>query len=328
MPIGTPTTSATAGTSTASTTTASFTPTADSLLIALCAARGSSASIPTISDSQGGTWTPFAAGIDQGFITSRLFWRQIGSTPSAMTVTCEATSPTQTSIAVIEITGASTDFSNFGSASSGGPTIGITMGAYQPSSICVGFININAGANSTPPTGFTEMFDSLIATNLRSAISYDMSNPTTSLSWSANTADMIAWAVEIKEPAGVADELTAQDIAIAPTIELSDIGETNGLTALDLATAPFIGEPSIAQDHDVTAANMVTAPSIQTATLSQTHELVSQDIANQSFIAKAVIETGNPNYIKLRNAIRLMRRKSVRVIFRDEMWDDDNPVEL
>lgn len=328
MPIGTPTTSATAGTSTASTTTASFTPTANALLIALCAARGASATIPTISDSQGGTWTPFAAGIDQGFITSRLFWRQIGATPSAMTVTCQSTSPTQTSIAVIEITGASTDFSNFQSGSSGGGTTGVTMAAYQPGSIAVGFININAGANSTPPTDFTELFDSLLATNLRSAISYDMSNPTTSLSWTANVADTIVWAVEIKEPAGVADELTSQNIANAPSIGLATLGLTVGMSPQNLASAPSIGLSTLSQAQGLPTQNLANAPVIQKAAASQTHLLTSLGITTGPFISQALIETGNPNYIKLRNAIRLMRRKSVRVIFRDEMWDDDNPEEL
>src|SRR5262245_34499071 len=95
------------GATAATVTTASFTPTAVALLIAMLSARGSSAVIPTISDSLGGTWTPFSAGLSSGSgsgkTTARMFWKV--ATATAQTVTCTSTAATQVGISITSFTG-------------------------------------------------------------------------------------------------------------------------------------------------------------------------------------------------------------------------------
>lgn len=190
-----------AGASAASVTTASFTPTADDLLIAFCVARGASATIPTISDSQGGTWEPIGAGIDQGFVTARLFARKIGSTPSAVTVTVNSGAGTQTGVMIYSSAGAGTDFTNFQAESSLGTAHAVTMSPYAAGSRVMTFMIINSGTAQAAPTGgFSEIHDTNLATNVRCQTAHASSAASTSISWTSNNSDTICFAVEIKEP--------------------------------------------------------------------------------------------------------------------------------
>ncbi|RVJ16531.1 hypothetical protein CN184_28500 [Sinorhizobium medicae] len=202
MAVGIPTTVVDAGASAATVTTTSFTPEANILLIAFCMARGGSAVIPTISDSQGGTWEPIGTGIDQGFITARLFARQIGVTPSAMTVTVTSTGATQTAVAIQGLTGAGNSFTNFQSVSSLGTSRSVTIDAASSGSMLLAFQVINSGTAQPAPTGLTETRDFSIATNVRCLLAFDdyLTAPT-SITWTSNNADAIAFALEVKEPA-------------------------------------------------------------------------------------------------------------------------------
>ncbi|RVM15366.1 hypothetical protein [Sinorhizobium meliloti] len=202
MAVGIPTTVADAGASATSVTTASFTPEANILLIAFCVARGGSAVIPTMSDSQGGTWEPIGTGIDQGFITAHLFARQIGTTPSAMTVTVSSPGATQTGVMIQGLSGAGSSFTNFQSVSSLGTSRSVTIDAASTGSMVLGFQVINSGTAQPAPTGLTETRDTSIATNVRCQLAYDdyLTAPT-SITWTSNSADAIAFALEIKEPA-------------------------------------------------------------------------------------------------------------------------------
>lgn len=207
MAVGVPTTVADAGGSATSVTTTSFTPAANTLLVAFCVARGASAVIPTISDSQGGTWEAIGTGIDQGFVTARLFARQIGSTPSAMTVTVSSPGATQTAVMIQGLTGAGNSFTNFQSAASLGTSRSVTIDAALTGSMVLGFQVINSGTAQPAPTGLTETRDVSIATNVRIQLAYDdyLSAPTT-VTFTSNNADAIAYVLEIKEPGGVLND--------------------------------------------------------------------------------------------------------------------------
>ncbi|RVQ68150.1 hypothetical protein [Sinorhizobium medicae] len=243
MPVGTPALATPQiGATAASVTTASFTPTANALLIAFCAGRGSSATIPTISDSLGGTWTPIGTGNDAGNVTGRLFYQIAGASPSAMTVTVNTTGGTQAAVGVIEVSGAGTDFSNYqvGINAAGDPSV--TMGAYTAGSRVMVFGIGNAGAAWTSPTGFTELFDSEVATNLRLVPSYNDSSASTSLSWVSAATDSIGFGLEIKEAAAG---------AISGAASITEAGHAvAGTSALRIASTS-----SLSEERDTLAAS-------------------------------------------------------------------------
>ncbi|MDX1201089.1 hypothetical protein GOL94_27545 [Sinorhizobium medicae] len=243
MPVGTPALATPQiGATAASVTTASFTPTANALLIAFCAGRGSSATIPTISDSLGGTWTPIGTGNDAGNVAGRLFYQVAGASPSAMTVTVNTTGGTQAAVGVIEVSGAGTDFSNYqvGINAAGDPSV--TMGAYTAGSRVMVFGIGNAGAAWTSPTGFTELFDSEVATNLRLVPSYNDSSASTSLSWVSAATDSIGFGLEIKEAAAG---------AISGTASITEAGDAvAGTSALRIASTS-----SLSEERDTLAAS-------------------------------------------------------------------------
>ncbi|VTZ61786.1 hypothetical protein [Sinorhizobium medicae] len=270
MPVGTPTLATPQiGATAASVATASFTPTANALLIAFCAGRGSSATIPTISDSLGGTWTPIGTGNDAGNVTGRLFYQVAGASPSAMTVTVNTTGGTQAAVGVIEVSGAGTDFSNYqvGINAAGDPSV--TMGAYTAGSRVMVFGIGNAGAAWTSPTGFTELFDSEVATNLRLVPSYNDSSASTSLSWVSAATDSIGFGLEIKEAAAGAisgsasiteegDAVAgASALRIASTASLSEEGDA--LTASGSVVSGIAGTLSVTEASDTVAATATIA---------------------------------------------------------------------
>ncbi|MDX0467451.1 hypothetical protein GOC67_16595 [Sinorhizobium medicae] len=270
MPVGTPALATPQiGATAASVTTASFTPTANALLIAFCAGRGSSATIPTISDSLGGTWTPIGTGNDAGNVTGRLFYQVAGASPSAMTVTVNTTGGTQAAVGVIEVSGAGTDFSNYqvGINAAGDPSV--TMGAYTAGSRVMVFGIGNAGAAWTSPTGFTELFDSEVATNLRLVPSYNDSSASTSLSWVSAATDSIGFGLEIKEAAtgaisGSASMTEGEDavagtsaLRIASAVSLSEEGDT--LAASGAVVSGIAGTLSVTESSDTVAATATIA---------------------------------------------------------------------
>ncbi|WP_208179113.1 hypothetical protein [Sinorhizobium medicae] len=269
MPVGTPTLATPQiGATAASVTTASFTPTANALLIAFCAGRGSSATIPTISDSLSGTWTPIGTGNDAGNVTGRLFYQVAGASPSAMTVTV-TTGGTQTAVGVIELTDAGTDFSNYqaGTNAVGDPSV--TMSAYSSGSRVMAFGIGNAGAAWTSPTGFTELFDSEVATNLRLVPSYNDSSASTSLSWVSAATDSIGFGLEIKEAAAGAISGSASiteegdavagtsALRIASTASLSEEGDA--LAASGSVVSGIAGTLSVTEASDTVAATATIA---------------------------------------------------------------------
>lgn len=185
-------------------TTASFTPTADAILIAFAMSRGSGAEIPdSISDSLGGTWTPIAAGQDAGFVAGRLWYQEVGASPAARTVTTTIPAGSQTALAIVEVTGASTDFSNYNFDITTGTSQTVNLSPYSAGSMVLAGVIDNAGASSSFPGPFTELYDANLATNTRSSIAYESgATATTSINITTGSSDNYAWGLEIKEASG------------------------------------------------------------------------------------------------------------------------------
>lgn len=91
-------------------TTASFTPTANALLVALFHARaGSAPASPTITDTATLTWTTVFSSTFNSTNRARLAWAVAPASPSAMTVTADYGGSTSAgSFGLIELTGADT----------------------------------------------------------------------------------------------------------------------------------------------------------------------------------------------------------------------------
>ena len=180
-------------------TTASFTPTAGDLLIAFPVSRGTGASMPTIADSLGETWTPFDAGSPMTACKSRLFWKL--ATANAQTVTVTTTGGTQTAIAVVKVSGAGTDFSNFKVNSHATTTTrAVTMDAFTATGGCIYFISASSGGSWAIPTGYTEVSDVLPATNLRIVWGYDMTSPATTISSLGAGVNSTMFGIELRDP--------------------------------------------------------------------------------------------------------------------------------
>lgn len=205
MAIGTPTHLIAAGATATTATSASFTPSANVRIFALCAARGSTAAVPTISDNLGGTWTAVTgSGIDAGVICGAIYYQDVGDSPSARTVTVTATgTPTQVGCEVFEISGTGAISSNFHSNVNAAGDPSVTMSAYAATSILVALGVGNAGSTWTQPTGCTEIYDLAPATNVRLNVSYDMTSPATSLTWTSTSTDSIGYGLEIAEATAV-----------------------------------------------------------------------------------------------------------------------------
>lgn len=203
MAVGIPTLAVTAGASATSVVTGSFTPTANSLLIAFTMFRGSSGAIPTISDSLGGTWTPVAAGQDGGFVGGRLFYQEVGSSPAARTVTVNSAGATQTAVAIAEFTGAGTDFSNYDFDITTGENQQVVLAPYSTGSMVFAGIIDNAGSAQTYPGPYTELYDANLATNTRSSMAYQSAaTADTTIDIIGGVSDNYAWGLEVKEASG------------------------------------------------------------------------------------------------------------------------------
>jgi hypothetical protein len=128
---------ATGGTTTA-VTSASFTPTASSLLVAVCVignSTGSGTVTGTLSDSLTGAWTLVKRQNAAGLASSEVYVQDVGASPAARTVTLTGTGGTNakgTSLVVKNLTGAAA------AASQTGVTVGSTAGTTAALSITPG----------------------------------------------------------------------------------------------------------------------------------------------------------------------------------------------
>jgi hypothetical protein len=206
--LGTPTSRATVSANTTGATTASFTPAANSTLIAWFTGRRTSGipGSPSISDSLGGTWTTIA-NVGNDFASSPdlvvfIARRTIGGSPASMTVTCSTTNAGQVCMGVFDITGADTDFSNTGSGTNTAGDPSATLGSAPAGTSTVIGVFGGAGTNNpTVPTGFTEIHNDPDAALIGQA-SYDATSPGQGAhAWSSTNTNAIGVVFEIKEAA-------------------------------------------------------------------------------------------------------------------------------
>lgn len=282
-----------AGASGVTATTASFTPLADAVLIAFCAFRGSSGVIPSISDSLGGTWTPIAAGQDAGFVGGRLFYQETGSSPAARTVTCTSTGATQTGIAIAIVTGAGTDFSNYGFDITTGFNTSVTMAPYvSTSQVLAGTVD-NAGGAQDYNSAFDELFDGNAATNLRmSMATAPATTAPETITTTGNSSDNYAWGLEIKEGGG-ANNLTASNLTSATNVETPVFTQTHDIDSSDIASLAFVSSPSIGQSDDLTANNVSSATTTGAATLGTVEVLSANDISTATTSGTSTLGQAN-----------------------------------
>ncbi|MQX28999.1 hypothetical protein [Sinorhizobium meliloti] len=274
MPVGTPALATPAvGATATSATTASFTPAAGDLLLAFAAARAAAAEIPTISDTLGNTWTQVdTSGTDFSNITAKLWYQVVEGSPAARTVTASSTGATQVGLAIVSISGAGTDLSNFQIGTNGAGDPSVTMAAYAASSIALGFYAGNAGgSNPTIPTGYTSLTNSQIATNIRFAVVHDTTSPSTSMAWVGPSTDSICFGVEIKEAAAAgAYTLTANTAAVTLAGTSATLRVERKLTANTAGITLTGSAATLRRSFTLTANTNAVAVSGRQATLTYT----------------------------------------------------------
>jgi hypothetical protein len=247
LAIGTPVDRGRAG-GTTSATTASFTPTANSVLLALISSKAGTAPSPSISDSLSGTWTLITAvngPATNPFIVGGLYYQQVGASPSAMTVSATGGS-TSTVVAVIEVTGCGTDFSNVAvnTNTAGDPSCTLPSAPGATSAV-FGFAVGHLSNAFTQTAGFTELYDSIPtgASNHRVEFAYDLSSPAQTLGWTSTETNSVGVAFEVKEPASGAITATASPTlsafvsaaAAKALVEGTGAGTLNPFTAASVA---------------------------------------------------------------------------------------------
>lgn len=196
------------GATATSVTTASFTPTANSRLFAIASSRPANGVPPVVTDSLGGTWTLLTgSNIDFGNINGSIYYRDIGASPAAMTVTATSTGATQVGIQCFDVTGHSTDLSNYASNTNaaGDPTV-VLPSAPAAASFGIAACLVNAGGTPTTfPTGYSQVYQVQLATNLRMCLFTDSTSAGQTQAWVTPGTDTIGYGFEIKEagaPAG------------------------------------------------------------------------------------------------------------------------------
>lgn len=264
-----------AGATNTTATTATFTPSANSRLFAFASGRAAGV-VPSVSDSLGGTWTLVpGSNIDAGNVVCALYYQDIGGSPAAMTVTVTSSGSTQVAVGVTDITGHSTDLSNFVTNTNAAGDPSVTMGALTSGSAVIGWHAQNAGAAPTStPAGYTSIYNSSPATNLRHSCFYDDSSPGTTLSWTSSGTDSIALGLEIKQ--------AATGSAVGSSAGLATASAVGG------STIPAVGSAAgIATVSGVAASPSAVGSSAGIATASATGVAEFRAVAASAGVAAA-----------------------------------------
>src|SRR6185436_18986903 len=165
MAIGAVTVHVNSGAAATSFTSASFTPSANSILIAFGNARTGAAAIPAITDSLGGTWTTVPGtnlSVGAGNLKTILAYQTVGGSPASMTVTVTSAGAIACSVMVVGYTGASNDTSNVGINQNTAGDPAPSNSAMAATSTGLAFNSQNAGAapTATPSSqGYTSIIN-------------------------------------------------------------------------------------------------------------------------------------------------------------------------
>lgn len=277
MALGTPTNLTSGGNATASAsdTTASFTPTANALVIAVSSACRASSTPTTIAISSThtglvGSWTEITIRNSGGTAKQSLFYRFAGGSPSAGTCTFTysgASNPTRKSWIVDEITGVDTTTPIRQSTTN--ETTGTTLTATLASAVLTGnksygsVVSIGA-ASITPGTGETEIIEAT-STGTAAARSQTEHGTDANLDWSGLSATVGSVCV------GAEIQLAYSTSTQTETGKASILG-----TALQTATGKARLEKSVTQTETGKA---------------RVEKSVSQTQTGKSRIEKAVAQT-------------------------------------
>ena len=194
----------------ASVTSASFTVTSGDNIFAFVSQHPNSASAtptaPTISDSQGRTWTKvderLTGGGGTGATTGHgmTVWRTT-SNGAAMTVTAtRGSNVTHIRLSLVTFSGAASSFLSAQDGNDSGTPSVVLGSAPAASSINLAFFQDSSTTTTTPPTGYTELVDSFVSTtSLASQVCYHAGpSPPQTTTWSESTRAG-AIVIEVKE---------------------------------------------------------------------------------------------------------------------------------
>jgi len=179
---------------------ASFTPPANSTLIAFVSARGGgSATATSLTDSLGNTWTKLGDYLGPpttAFMVTGIYTLAIGASPVARTVTATATIAT-TSLGigcqVISCTGTIGSLTNAQFSPSSTGTITLTVPGV---SVLSYYVRQTTATAIVVPTGYTELGGAHINyNNMSASVAYDLTSPGNQ-NWNGGGNAMV-WAVEI-----------------------------------------------------------------------------------------------------------------------------------
>src|SRR6478609_397960 len=302
MAIGTPVLQQAAGATAATTTTASFTPNANTRLFAWAIswrAVTATPNDPVVTDSLGSTWTAvpgstasFLSGsVDN--IVAKLFYLDIGSSPSAMTVTCAATSSSRMSVVTFEVSGGDTDFSNiFATNSPTGDPSG-TLSAMASTSAGFGLAAAVGNNNFTPPSGYTELYDLAPGITRRLTVCYDLASPGTTLTWASNNSDSVAIGFEYKEASGGGGQnITGALFSNTNSFEAATVSATADIAgSLFSNTNTFFGA-TVINGQNISGGLFTNANSFNGAVVSATYSITGSLFSNSNTFYGATVSQG------------------------------------
>jgi hypothetical protein len=179
---------------------ASFTPPANSTLVAFVSARGgTSATATSLTDSLGSVWVKIGDYLGPNataFVVTGVYTLAIGPSPVAMTVTGGST-VTGTSMGsgcqVISCTGSIGPLSNTQAGQSGVGAVALTVSGV---SVLTYYVRQTTASTIVIPTGYTELDGAHIQyNNMTASVAYDLTSPGNQ-NWNGG-GNAIAWAGEI-----------------------------------------------------------------------------------------------------------------------------------
>lgn len=302
MAIGTPVLQQAAGATAATTTTASFTPNANTRLFAWAIswrAVTATPNDPVVTDSLGSTWTE-VPGSTTSFLTgtvdnivAKVFYLDIGSSPSAMTVTCSATSSSRMSVVTFEISGGDTDFSNIFVANSATGDPSGTLSSMAATSIGVGLAAATGNNNFTPPTGYTELYDLAPGITRRLTVVYDMTSPGTTLTWASNNSDCVAVGFEYKEASGGGGQtITGALFSNTNSFTANTVSATAEITGSLFSNSNTFYGATVVNGQNITGSLFTNTNSFQTAVVSGTYNITGSLFSNSNAFYGATVSNG------------------------------------
>lgn len=147
------------------------------------------------------------------------------------------------------------------------------------------------GSGTTPPSGFTERFDSIINDSDKAQASAGatgnvVQNPNGNIN---SSEPWTAFLIALKPPSGGTDTLLANDVESSSSVGTPAIGQKHALNANDIQSASSVSVPAIGQVHALAANDVESASSVSSPALSQIVALLANDIESGSEVSSPAI---------------------------------------